>query len=819
MSLLPYVCPAGFDCIYASSCPAPILPCPAGFFCSTYANSKDLSTIDYQYAQKINGDATQDDAYLYTEPGRYVQTSCFKQFFCPTGIDVEPCEAGFWCSEQSVSQVECDGLSICPELSYYQVNFVNFLIMILMTLAIAIVSVYMIRKQYRAQSLTQVSPARDNSSDGAKQSQISDQFSKQSVDVPGIRMKFSSVTIEKGNRTILPGISGHLPANKVSCLLGPMSCGKSTLLQVLRSGCQGCSSGRTILETTVNGEVIPVSSYSRFVGFVPQEDILDRALTVRETLLFNARIRVPELYDNVDAANAVVTRVLKDLAISHIADTIIGGGPNSPANISGGQVKRVNIAVELVALTRPGVLLLDEPTSGLDASVALDLMHNLQSLSQTGITILMVLQQPRPEIYDALDQLFLMQSDGHIVYQGPSSQAASFLTSVGYPQPSESSDADFCIDVLNDIVDFVATAEGRSSQLSTQAIDLLSAWEKSEWNVLASREAAESANDRHSFGETGDGNRSQAIRTGLVAVDSSWQQQAWRIISLSAKRLLRVRFRNRTSLITYFCIQSIMAMALASGFSVIIQGSYLDVLRPPETTDLSGYYPSPLINLGNGSKNIGDLGFTQLLFFVSGAVGCAAALSAVPVFSGENGLTSRMVSAGLSPISIGIGKIAADTVFVVWNAMVFCGVWSVFGHPGMFCDWIAVVVLASFAASGFGYIFGVLTSPANASVYSIIVVFIFCVFSGVKPTLKQVQRLAVVNWIWYISFATWTAETTYITWTDYLRTDHGEDTVASGADFYGYDISSYGRSVGALLIIGFGLRAIAIALLWMKTKK
>ena len=661
-----------------------------------------MSTIDYQYALKINGDATEETAWMYTEFGRYVQTSCFKQFFCPTGIDVEPCEAGFWCSEQTVSQVECDGFSICPPLSFYQINFVNLLIMILITLAIAIASMYLIRKQYHAQSLTQVSPARDNSLfEGTKQGP-SGQLPTNSIDVAGIRMKFISVTIDKGNRTILPGISGHLPANKVSCLLGPMSCGKSTLLQALRSGCNGCSSGRTILETTADGELIPVSSYSRFVGFVPQEDILDRALTVRETLLFNARIRVPELYLNADSANAVVARVLKDLAISHIADTIIGGGPNSPANISGGQVKRVNIAVELVALTRPGVLLLDEPTSGLDASVALDLMHNLQSLSQTGITILMVLQQPRPEIYDALDQLFLMQSDGHIVYQGPSSQAAGFLSYVGYPQPNDASDADFCIDVLNDIVDFVATAEGRSSRLSTQSIDLLQAWEKSEWKTLVDREAAESLHVTQSFGETGDGNRSQAYRSSTktnLIVEDSWQQQVLRIVSLSAKRLLRVRLRNRSSLITYFAIQSIMAIALASGFSIIIQSSYLNVLRPPEVTDLSGYYPSPLINLGNGSKNVGDLGFTQLLFFVSGAVGCAAALSAVPVFSGENGLTSRMVSAGLSPIAIGIGKIAADTLFVVWNAMVFCGVWSVFGHPGMFCDWIAVVVLVCTVSS------------------------------------------------------------------------------------------------------------------------
>ncbi len=92
-------------------------------------------------------------------------------------------------------------------------------------------------------------------------------------------------------------------------------------------------------------------------------------------------------------------------------------------------------------------------------------------------------------------------------------------------------------------------------------------------------------------------------------------------------------------------------------------------------------------------------------------------------------------------------------------------------------------------------------------------------FSGVSPTLRQVQYLPVVNWIWYISFATWTAEATYITWTDYLRSDHSDDTVAVGSDHYGFEISSYGRSVGALMVIGLGLRAIAVALLWWKTRR
>jgi ABC-type multidrug transport system ATPase subunit len=123
--------------------------------------------------------------------------------------------------------------------------------------------------------------------------------------------------------------------------------------------------------------------------------------------------------------------VLSDLSIRHIGDTVIGGSreTQAAANISGGQLKRVNIACELVALSHPAALLLDEPTSGLDASIAYDLIESLESIASTGITVLMALQQPRPEIFARMDRVILMLSGGHIIFDGPPNQAAPYLQS------------------------------------------------------------------------------------------------------------------------------------------------------------------------------------------------------------------------------------------------------------------------------------------------------------------------------------------------------------------------------------------------------
>lgn len=145
---------------------------------------------------------------------------------------------------------------------------------------------------------------------------------------------------------------------------------------------------------------------------------------------------------------------------------------------------------------------------------------------------------------------------------------------------------------------------------------------------------------------------------------------------------------------------------------------------------------------------------------------------------------------------------------------------SCFGHPGTYDNWMAVILCTAFAASGIGYISGAAVAKNSANVLAIIMCFIFCVFAGVEPTLKQVNQYPVVNWPWYLSFATWTAESTFYTWSYYLK-DYGKVDISlqDAANHYDYNIShGLNRSIGGLLALGIAMRMIAIFFLWLKTK-
>lgn len=546
---------------------------------------------------------------------------------------------------------------------------------------------------------------------------------------------------------------------------------------------------------------IPPSELPRCVGYVPQEDLLDRTLTVRELLTYNASSRCPMLLE--EDIQRIVQRTLVDLDIAHIADSIIGGGENSAANISGGQLKRVNIACELVALiSRPAVLLCDEVTAGLDASVAYDLVMTLQELSCKGVTIVCVLQQPRPEIFESMDHLFLMGCDGSIVYEGSPQKVSSYLESMGHrPYSAETSAADFCIDVLNDLRE----AESQHSSFASTAPGALR-------ESLLSYTSINARGTRHSIQEE----EREVWRPGYWLAKLVRSNQftftdvrifAWRTM-LNLRRLVLVRMRNLPQICVNLAIHVVMAVALSSGFSIILTDTFLAVFNPTSLVPFQDYFPSPI--LSSAPRNVNDLAFNQLLFFMSGALGCAASLAAVPVFAGQSALVAREKASGLSVGAFSLGRMIGDVYFILLNGFAFAAVWCFFGMPGGYNRWLSVILATSFAASGIGYLTSVLVAQKDASVYAVIFTFIYCVFSGSEPALRQVDRYPVVNIPWYLSFGTWTAEATYVTWTSYLI-DHGADTqtLDSGAHTYGYDPThGLGRSIGALIAIGLGLRLL-----------
>lgn len=453
-----------------------------------------------------------------------------------------------------------------------------------------------------------------------------------------------------------------IPAGQISAVLGPTACGKTTLLNLLRLGGQGATSGEVsvTIDDPTHSTVwdLDRSVIGSYVGYVPQEDVFDRELTVRELLTFCALTRTSSTAAD---AEAIVNQVLMDLGILHIAESIIGGGENLSANISGGQLKRVNIAVELVALSRPGLLLLDEPTAGLDAAVAFDLMKTLENVCSTGITIVLVLQQPRVEIFSRIQHLFLMNQHGGIVYEGASADASAYLQSLGYANVGEeASDADFCLDVLNGMI----ACNPAIAALSPDSLHL-------HWKQVASSSSTSVTVERDE--ELGTAElRNHRLLVSQVSSFDSWKKFGNQLV-LNAKRLLLVRTRDRSKLLIYIVIDVLEACALSSGFSIFLTGSYLGIFNPSVQQSLQGYFPSVLANHANW--NTSGFGFEQLLFFISTTVGTASCLAAVPVFAGQLANASRERDSGISLWAFSLGRIAADTVFVILNAFVFTGTW------------------------------------------------------------------------------------------------------------------------------------------------
>ncbi len=408
-----------------------------------------------------------------------------------------------------------------------------------------------------------------------------------------------------------------------------------------------------------------------FVGYVPQEDIFDRDLTVRELFTFNALTRLQGRRSSAEI-KVIVDEALAELSMQHVADSIIGGGENQAANISGGQLKRVNIGCELVSLQRPGILLLDEPTNGLDASVAYELIETLEVVRDRGITIVMVIQQPRAEIFQKIQHLFLMNSCGGIVYEGSSSSAVPYLKTIGYNISEETSDADFCVDVLNGLND--TYDESNSKVLDANQLHHI-------WKSSTSEGEVGGANKNATLMENGEieiiDTLSSAkydipIESQSSIIMKTFIKESY-LAYLNAQRLLQVRLRDQSALILYAIINIIMAIALSSGFSIIITTTYLSIFDPPTAKQ---FYPFNPITLGVlRERAVSFTGLTQLLFFISSALGTASCLVSVPVFAGKASILGREKAGGMSVFSYGCGRIIADLFFVIVNAFVFAGIW------------------------------------------------------------------------------------------------------------------------------------------------
>ncbi|KAK7401844.1 hypothetical protein VNO78_13657 [Psophocarpus tetragonolobus] len=245
---------------------------------------------------------------------------------------------------------------------------------------------------------------------------------------------------EVEEKVILKGVTGVVEPGEMLAMLGPSGSGKTTLLTALGGRLGGKLNG----SITYNGEAFS-NAMKRNTGFVTQDDVLYPHLTVTETLVFTALLRLPNSVtkeEKVQKAKAVIDQ----LGLTKCKDSIVG----SPylRGVSGGERKRVSIGQEL--LINPSLLFLDEPTSGLDSTTAQRIVSTLWDLASGGRTIVMTIHQPSSRLYYQFHKVLLL-SEGNTLYFGKGSEAIEYFSNIGYAPALTMNPADFLLDLANGI--------------------------------------------------------------------------------------------------------------------------------------------------------------------------------------------------------------------------------------------------------------------------------------------------------------------------------------------------------------------------------
>ncbi|KAM0276864.1 hypothetical protein ACHAQH_006340 [Verticillium albo-atrum] len=252
---------------------------------------------------------------------------------------------------------------------------------------------------------------------------------------------FQNVAYDLNGKQILSNIQGMAHPGEVMAIMGASGAGKTTFLDILaRKNKRGRVSG----DFLVNGEKVTDAAYKNVIGFVDQEDTMLPTLTVHETILTSALLRLPRNMSRA-AKELKVHEVEKQLGIHHIRDSLIGSEEGKGRGISGGEKRRVGIACELV--TSPSILFLDEPTSGLDAYNAFNVVECLVTLAKTyKRTVIFTIHQPRSNIVALFDRLVLL-AQGRTVFSGPFSQCQPYFDRIGYACPPGFNIADYLVDL------------------------------------------------------------------------------------------------------------------------------------------------------------------------------------------------------------------------------------------------------------------------------------------------------------------------------------------------------------------------------------
>ncbi|KDQ56528.1 hypothetical protein JAAARDRAFT_47935 [Jaapia argillacea MUCL 33604] len=301
------------------------------------------------------------------------------------------------------------------------------------------------------------------------------------------------------HRKLLDDVSGYVAPGKLTALMGESGAGKTTLLNALA---ERTDVGIVTGERYVNGQPLPVDFQAQ-TGYCQQLDVHLETATVREALLFSAKLRQPNSVP-LSEKEEYVELCLKMCGLEEYADAVIG-------SLGVEHRKRTTIGVELAAKPRL-LLFLDEPTSGLDSQGAWAIMTFLQSLARSGQAILCTIHQPSAELFHLFDRLLLLRKGGQTVFFGDLGQNSTnlihyFESNGSRPIAPGENPAEFMLDVIG------------AGATSTSDIDWFDKWSHS----AQAEKVQEEIEEIHSEGRT----RPPVEAAFHTEFSTSWARQVY----------------------------------------------------------------------------------------------------------------------------------------------------------------------------------------------------------------------------------------------------------------------------------------------------
>ncbi|CAL9153991.1 unnamed protein product, partial [Musa hybrid cultivar] len=228
------------------------------------------------------------------------------------------------------------------------------------------------------------------------------------VDMPA---EMKNQGIQEDRLQLLSDVSGAFRPGVLTALVGVSGAGKTTLMDVLAGRKTG---GYISGSISISGYPKKQETFDRISGYCEQNDIHSPYVTVYESLVYSAWLRLDSEIDK-KTQQMFVEEVMELVELDTLRDSLVGLPGVDGLSIE--QRKRLTIAVELVA--NPSIIFMDEPTSGLDARTAAIVMRTVRNTVDTGRTVVCTIHQPSIDIFEAFDELLLMKTGGQIIYAGP----------------------------------------------------------------------------------------------------------------------------------------------------------------------------------------------------------------------------------------------------------------------------------------------------------------------------------------------------------------------------------------------------------------